>query len=126
MSVLKVGKQLGAVVIAMSLGVAAFAHAEINGDYTNDDTGITLRVISLNATTAAAQVIASGGNCEGDVSGVGKVAKNTLKFDSYTTLTSKCTITVWFNPDGTKANVSEQGCRDWHGVACSFDGMVAK
>lgn len=97
---------------------------EINGDYRGEN-NITLRVISLDATNAAAQVIVDG-HCSGDVAGIGKVSGNTLKFNSYTTATAKCTITVNFKDDGSSGYITEKGCQDWHGVQCSFEGYIRK
>jgi len=105
------------------LCISAFA-GEISGDYRGEN-DITLRVISLDATNAAAQIITDG-SCSGDVSGIGKVSGNTFKFNAYTTLTSKCTITVNFKDDGSSGYITEKGCLDWHGAQCSFEGYVKK
>lgn len=118
--------------VICGLQTASALAIDINGDYKNDNNLISLRVITLdakngNTTEAAAQVITSNGRgCAGDVSGIGKVTGSVLQFDSYTTITSKCSITVRFSKDGSVANITEKGCLDWHGVQCSFEGRVSK
>lgn len=118
--------------VICGLQVTSALAIDINGDYKSDSNLISLRVITLDAkngdtTEAAAQVTTSNGRgCAGDVSGIGKVTGSVLQFNSYTTFTSKCTITVKFNKDGSAANITEKGCLDWHGVQCSFEGRVSK
>ncbi|MDO8414642.1 MAG: hypothetical protein Q7S87_00370 [Agitococcus sp.] len=127
-------KTIFSIAFSMAFGFLAIpAQAiDINGDYKSDDDLLTLRIIALdakegNTINAAAQITTSNGNgCAGDVSGVGKVVGNVLKFNSYTTFASKCTLTIKFNKDGSVGNISEKSCLDWHGAQCGFDGRVSK
>ncbi|RVU14180.1 hypothetical protein [Methylobacterium oryzihabitans] len=64
--------------------------------------------------------------CSGTVSGVARqIDTNTLRL-SLPGDEAACEITLRFGTDRKRVRMEEQGCSDFHGPACAFDGALTR
>lgn len=66
--------------------------------------------------------------CSGEIAGLGKLEKNTLRFTPYvkTAGGQQCVISVHFNTTGKSGVITEENCLDYHGASCGWEGATLK
>lgn len=132
-------RQAHPVTIALQLGVvltlaAAPAHADspFEGRYQGRGEGrLTLKVSARGTAGSSAGYTVDAftgipNACSGTISGVARrVDSDTLRLSMKGDETV-CEITLRFASDRKRVSMEEQGCSDFHGPACAFDGALTR
>ena len=113
------------IAVMMLLATASTAQAQppmpSHFQHAGKDVLIDLR-LSKNGKVIMADVDVRVGQCRGDLEGPvpAKVVGRTLVLNK-TGYGETCVLRIGFNKNYTRANIREDTCLGWHGVACQFE-----
>lgn len=81
--------------------------------------------IKLTPTGFDVALDMSGADCIGSINGTGSLSNNILTFSNKSDVDDQiCAITIKFA--GNTANIDENSCSSFHGMACAFSGTLNK
>ncbi|GJE41587.1 hypothetical protein [Methylobacterium soli] len=124
--------RLGALLTFLLAAAPAHADSPFEGRYQGRGDGrLDLQVFDLGDGSGAHFVVAGTAvpnECTGELRGLAKPSgQGSLVLTRKESGSEEaCTLTLRFGPDRKRARMEEQGCGDFHGTSCAFDGALTR